>query len=123
LVVTARFLIDLRIGPRTLEMATALLATVGTYCIPGAPLTILADDHRPYPQAILSIFGMTRYRRRRRPFKRRRQPDLKPPPGLLAGIVSKLRDAAGNLVRVKRRRLFGRLKGNGSHSGEILLTN
>jgi hypothetical protein len=73
-------------------------------------LTILADDHRPYPQAILRIFGITRHRRRRRPFRRRKRPDLKPPPGLLAGIVSKLRDATGNLVRVKRRRLFGRLK-------------
>lgn len=107
--VTARFLIDLRIGPRTLEMATALVATVGTYCLPNLPLTILTDDHRPYPQAILSIFGVTRHRRRRRPFRRRRQSDLKPPPGLLVGIVSKLRDATGNLVRVRQRRLFGRL--------------
>jgi hypothetical protein len=103
-------LIDLRIGPRTLELATALVATVATYCLPNAALTILADDHRPYPQAILSIFGVTRHRRRRRPFRRRKHADLKPPPGLLVGIVSKLRDATGNLVRVKRRRLFGRLK-------------
>ena len=107
---TARFLIDLRIGPRTLEMATALVATVGTYCMPHLPLTILADDHRPYPQAILSIFGLTRHRRRRHHRGRRKHSDLKPPPGLLVGIVSKLRDATGNLVRVKRRRLFGRLK-------------
>ena len=40
----------------------------------------------------------------------RSTPDLKPPPSLLVGIVSKLRDAAGNLLRVRRRRLFGRLK-------------
>jgi hypothetical protein len=106
---TTRFLIDLRIGPRTLEMAIALVATVGNYCISGAPLTILADDHRPYPQAILSIFGVTRHRRRRHARGRRKHSDLKPPPGLLVGIVSKLRDASGNLVRVKRRRLFGRL--------------
>jgi len=88
----------------------ALVASVRACCVPHAPLTLLADDHRPYPQAILSIFGVTRYRRRRRPFRRRKHPDLKPPPGLLVGIVSKLRDATGNLVRVKRRRLFGRLK-------------
>jgi hypothetical protein len=109
-VATARFLIDLRIGPRTLEMATALVASVAACCTPQEPLVLLADDHRPYPQAILNIFGVTRYRRRRRPFKRRRQPDLKSPPGLLVGIVSKLRDATGNLIRVKRRRLFGRLR-------------
>jgi hypothetical protein len=109
-VATARFLIDLRIGPRTLEMAVALVATVGGCCNPYAPLTILADDHRPYPQAILHIFGITRHRRRRHGRGRRKHADLKPPPGLLAGIVSKLRDATGNLVRVKRRRLFGCLK-------------
>jgi len=110
LVATARFVIDLRIGPRTLEMAQALVASVGVYCDPRMPLTILADDHRPYPQAILNIFGITRHRRRRRPRGRKKHTDLKPPPGLLVGIVSKLRDATGNLLRVRRRRLFGRLK-------------
>jgi len=91
-------------------MAIALVASAAACCTPFAPLTILADDHRPYPQAILSIFGVTRYRRRRHGRGRKKLPDLKPPPGLLVGIVSKLRDATGNLVRVKRRRLFGRLK-------------
>lgn len=107
---TARFLIDLRIGPRTLEMATALVASVAKCCTPGGSLMLLADDHRPYPQAILTTFGVTRHRRRRHGRGRRKHADLKPPPGLLVGIVSKLRDASGNLVRVKRRRLFGRLK-------------
>lgn len=91
-------------------MATALVATVGMFCAPGMPLTILADDHRPYPQAILRIFGVTRHRRRRHARGRRKHPDLKPPPGLLVGIVSKLRDATGNLIRVRRRKLYGRLK-------------
>jgi hypothetical protein len=91
-------------------MAIALVASVALCCSPGEPLTILMDDHRPYPQAILHIFGVLRHRRRRRGRGRRKHPDLKPPEGLLAGIVSKIRDAAGNLVRVKRRRLFGRLK-------------
>lgn len=106
----ARFLIDLRIGPRTLEMAIALVASVAICCTPCEPLVLLADDHRPYPQAILRIFGVTRYRRRRHGRGRKKHADLKPPPGLLVGIVSKLRDAAGNLLRVRRRRLFGRLK-------------
>jgi hypothetical protein len=110
LVGPSRFLIDLRIGPRTLEVATALLASVAICCTPFAPLTILVDDHRPYPQAILKIFGVRRHRRRRHGRGRRKHPDLKPPPGLLVGIVSKLRDATGNLVRVRRKRLFGRLK-------------
>jgi len=69
---------------------------------------IEADAHRPYPQAILDLFGVTRFRRRRRGRGRRKHPDLKPSPGLQVGIVQKVQDAAGNLLRVKRRRLFGR---------------
>lgn len=91
-------------------MATALVASVATCYTPGGSLMLLADDHRPYPQAILTIFGITRHRRRHHGRGRLKHADLKPPPGLLVGIVSKLRDATGNLVRVKRRRLFGRLK-------------
>jgi hypothetical protein len=91
-------------------MARELLASVATYCRPQEPLLLLADDHRPYPQAILSVFGVTRFRRRRHARGRRKHPDLKPPPGLLVGIVSKVRDSTGNLLRVKTRRLFGRLK-------------
>jgi hypothetical protein len=69
---------------------------------------IEADEHRPYPQAILDIFGVTRHRRRRHGHGRYKHPDLKAPPGLLAGVVRKVRDAGGNLVNVITRRLFGR---------------
>jgi hypothetical protein len=108
--VPARFLIALLVGPRTLEMATSLVAAVGVCSTPGEELTILADDHRPYPQAILNIFGVTRHRRRLHARGRKKHSDLKPPPGLLVGIVTKIRDTAGRLLRVKRRRLFGRMK-------------
>jgi hypothetical protein len=108
LAATARFVIELRLGPRTLESARELLASVSACCWPGQPLLIEADAHRPYPQAILDLFGVTRFRRRRRGRGRRKHPDLKPPPGLQVGIVQKIQDAAGNLLRVKRRRLFGR---------------
>ncbi len=66
LAATARFVIDLRLGPRTLESARELLASVAACCRPGQPLLIEADEHRPYPQAILDLFGVTRFRRRRR---------------------------------------------------------
>lgn len=110
LVSTARFVLDLRVGPRTLEMAKQLLATVAEYSRPGEPLLITADDHRPYPQAILSVFGLLRHRRRKRGRGRRKHADLKPPPGLVVGIVKKVRDAAGKLLRVRTRRLFGQRK-------------
>jgi hypothetical protein len=108
LAATARFVIDLRLGPRTLHSARELLTSVAACCRPGQPLLIEADAHRPYPQAILDLFGVTRFRRRRRGRGRRKHPDLKPSPGLQVGIVQKIQDAAGNLLRVKRRQLFGR---------------
>jgi len=40
---------------------------------------------------------------------RRKQPHLKPPAGLLAALVEKIRDAAGKVIRVRARRLFGPL--------------
>jgi hypothetical protein len=108
LAATTRFVIGLFLGPRTLESARELLASVAACCCPGQPLLIEADEHRPYPQAILDLFGVTRFRRRRHAHGRRKHPDLKPPPGLLVGVVHKVRDASGNLVRVRMRRLFGR---------------
>jgi hypothetical protein len=109
LAVTTRFLIDMRLGPRTLETAAQMLATVAGCCGPAMPL-LLVDNHRPYPAAILQVFGQVKHRRRRGgrgPFKHK---GLKPPPGLRVGVVVKVRDAASNLVAVKTKALFGRLK-------------
>jgi Integrase core domain len=108
LAAATRYVIGIHLGPRTLELARGLLASVATVCRPGQPLLIESDEHRPYPQAILDLFGVTRFRRRRHGRGRRKHPDLKPPPGLLVGVVHKVRDACGNLLRVKMRRLFGR---------------
>jgi hypothetical protein len=108
LVATTRYVIEICLGPRTLESARALLAAVAAACRPAQPLLIESDEHRPYPQAILDLFGVTRFRRRRHARGRRKHPDLKPPPGLLVGVVHKVRDACGNLLRVRMRRLFGR---------------
>jgi hypothetical protein len=101
--------IDLHVGPRTLEAAAHLMASVATACrnSPRLPL-LLVDDHLPYPSAMLQVFGQLRHRRRRRGCGRRKHPDLKPPPGLLAGVVAKRRDERGNLLGVRTRALFGR---------------
>jgi len=114
LATAARFILDLRIGPRTIETATELLTSVAMACGAGggaggaSPPLLLIDEHLPYPAAILQVFGVVRHRRRRRKRGRRKKPDLKPPPGLLAGVVGKVRDATGNLLRVRTRALFGR---------------
>ena len=108
LAAVTRFVIALHLGPRTLDSARELLASVARCCPPGQPLLIEADEHRPYPQAILDVFGVRRHRRRRRGRGRHKHPDLKAPRGLMAGVVHKVRDARGNLVKVTTRRLFGR---------------
>ena len=106
----SRFLIDVRLAPRTLESAVELLASVAACCTGGALPLLLIDNHLPYPAAILHVFGEVLHGRRRQGRGRRKHPRLKPPPGLLAGVVLKIRDATGNLLRVRTRALFGRRK-------------
>jgi len=102
------------LGPRTIESAAAMLGVVAG-CCGQAPL-LLMDAHRAYPAAILQVFGEVQHRRRRRKCVGRggrgrlKHKRLKPPRGLLAGVVDKVRDKAGNLLRVKTRVLFGRRK-------------
>lgn len=69
------------------------------------------DEHLPYPKAILEVFGLVKYRRRRRAGRGRMcKPALKPPQELLASVVGKIRDRRGNLLNVTTNSLFGRLK-------------
>lgn len=110
LAVTSRFLIDLRVGPRTLELAAQLVASVALCCSPESLPLLLIDDHRPYPAAILQVFGLIKHRRRPSRHGRKRHPTLKPPPDLQVGVVHKKRDETGNLLGVKTYALFGRLK-------------
>lgn len=106
--VKERFLLDLRVGPRTLEQARQLVGSVGL-CVKEDMLLplLLIDDHLPYPQAILDVFGHVKHRRRLRGRGRRKYPKLKPPPNLQVGVVKKQRDPRGNLIRVTTKALFG----------------
>jgi hypothetical protein len=109
--VVSRFVIDLRVGPRDLVTAAALVASVAV-CLPAgaAPPLMRIDDHLPDPAALLQAFGVAPHRRRKRRRGRTKNPGLKPPPELLAGVVHKVRDASGNLVKLRAAALFGRLK-------------
>jgi hypothetical protein len=82
---------------------------VAACCGPRPPL-LLVDSHPPYPAAILQVFGQVLHRRRRHGQGRLKHKRLKPPAGLLVGVVHKIRDATGNLLRVRTRALFGRRK-------------
>ena len=103
-------MLESRLGPRTLDMARELLAAVAACCRPGAPLLLESDEHRPYRQAMLDLFGKTRFRRRKRGHGRLKYPDSKPAPGLMIGTVHKVRNAARRVVRVRPMRFCGRLK-------------
>ena len=100
----------MRVGPRNLEMAVALVASVALCCAGGCLPLFLIDDHRPYPSALLQVFGQIKHRRRRHRRGPKRHPSLKPPPGLLVGVVRKVRDAKGRLKKVSRKALFGTVR-------------
>lgn len=87
-----------------------LTASVAIYAQNKAPPLILIDDHPPYPQAILQVFGQIKHRRRRHGRGRRKHPRLKPPLDLQVGVVKKIRDRRGNLLKVSSKALFGKKK-------------
>lgn len=98
------------VGPRTLETATALTASVAIYAQDHAPPLILVDDHLPYPRAILQVFGDLKHGRRKNGRGRLKHPRLKPPVDLQVGVVKKRRDQQGNLLKVSTQALFGKKK-------------
>jgi hypothetical protein len=108
--VKSRFLLESIIGPRTLETALQLTASVAVYSRDEDPPLILIDDHLPYPQAILQVFGDIKHCRRKNARGRFKHPRLKPPAALQVGVVKKLRDDRGNLLKVSSKVLFGKKK-------------
>jgi len=111
LVSAARFVLDLRVGSRSLAMATQLAAGVAMHWRAGDPLLLTVDDHRPYPRGNLQVFGQWLLGRRKRGRGRRKLPRLQPSAELLVGVVTKVRDASGRRLSVRTRNLFGTLKG------------
>ena len=87
-----------------------LTASVAIYSKDRDPPLILIDDHLPYPQAILRVFWQIKQRRRRHGRGRLKYPRLKPPADLQVGVVKKIRDSRGNLLKVSTKALFGKKK-------------
>jgi hypothetical protein len=108
--VKSRFLLESMIGPRTLNTALQLTTSVAVYSKDKVPPLILIDDHLPYPQAILQVFGQIKHCRRKNARGRKKYPRLKPPLNLQVGVVKKLRDNRGNLMKVSSKALFGKKK-------------
>lgn len=110
MIVPSRFLLEVRVGPRTLELAKELVASVAWSGVAEEVLLFLVDDHLPYPRAILEVLGEICHRRRRTGRGRRKHPDLKAPAAVWAGVVKKIRNDSGRLLGVQTRALFGRKK-------------
>jgi hypothetical protein len=91
-------------------MACQLTASVAVYSKGKDPPLILIDDHLPYPQAILQVLGQIKHCRRKNGRGRKKYPRLKPPLNLQVGVVKKLRDNRGNLLKVSSKALFGKKK-------------
>jgi hypothetical protein len=108
--VPSRFLLDVRLGPRTLQLAKELVASVAWSGVTEEVLLFLVDDHLPYPRALLEVLGEICHRRRRTGRGRRKHPDLKAPRAVWAGVVKKIHNDSGRLLRVQTRALFGRKK-------------
>ena len=108
LAVKSRFLLESIIGARTLHNALQMTASVALYSKDKDPPLILIDDHLPYPQAILQIFGQIKHRRRKNGRGRLKYPRLKPSANLQMGVVKKIRDNRGNLLKVSTKALFGK---------------
>jgi hypothetical protein len=108
--VKSRFLLESIIGPRTLDTALQLTASVAVYSKDKDPPLILIDDHLPYPQAILQVFGGIKHCRRKNGRGRFKYPRLKAPSDLQVGVVKKLRDNRGKLLKVSGKALFGKKK-------------
>ena len=88
-----------------------LTASVGVYSRDkDPPPLMLIDDHLPYPQAILKVFGDIKHCRRKNGRGRFKNPRLKPTSDLKVGVVIKLRDNRGNLLKVSSKALFGTKK-------------
>jgi len=87
-----------------------MTASVALYSKGKDPPLILVDDHLPYPQAILQIFGQIKHRRRKNGRGRLKYPRLKPPADMQVGVVKKLRDDRGHLLKVSSKALFGKKK-------------
>jgi len=87
-----------------------LTASVALYSKDKAPPLILIDDHLPYPKAILTVFGQIKHRRRKNGRGRLKYPRIKPPADLQVGVVKKLRDDRGHLLKVSNKALFGKKK-------------
>jgi hypothetical protein len=99
------FLLWVDVGPRTQEMASALIAQViaRTQAVP----LLLTDGWKAYPAALLQVLGVVYRRRRRGQVGRKPKPRLVAPTNLFYAQVVKVRNQAGQVVDVRRRVIFG----------------
>jgi IS1 family transposase len=107
ILVASRFMADVMVGKRDAEHADAFVARVASR-LKFLPLFVV-DNWKTYRGAFLRIAHRVVHRRRKSRSQRgcRPGPRLAPRDDLLVAVVNKVRDAAGNLVKVSRFVLYG----------------
>ena len=99
------FVVWVAFGPRTTETAALLLAQVVAR-LQQVPL-FLTDGWKCYTAAVLQVLGRIYRPRRKGKVGRKPKPRLVAPTHLFYAQVIKVRDAAGRVVDVKRKVVFG----------------
>ena len=109
--VSSRLMLDLMVGRRDAEHADRFVARVASRLGGALPLFCI-DNWKPYYGAFLRIAHRVIHRRRRSRSQpgRRPQPVVGPREDLRVAVVSKIRDAKGKLLKVKRFALYGTLR-------------
>jgi IS1 family transposase len=99
------FLLWVDVGPRSQDTAAALIAQViaRTRTLP----LFLTDGWKAYTAALLQVVGVVYRRQRRGKVGRKPKPRLVAPQALVYAQVVQVRKAAGQVVEVSRRVVFG----------------
>jgi IS1 family transposase len=104
----SRLVLEVLVGPRTGEMAEALLEGVRKRLGGRAPERITSDEWSAYPEAILRVFGAVVTPPRTGKPGRPAGPRVEPPAGTCYATVHKEREK-GRVVSVEQRVVFGEL--------------
>lgn len=93
-------------GKRTLESVRRTISELAERTDHRLPGLITSDEYKPYPRALLEVYGVRTPRRRRGRRGRHPKPRLTPPAGLVYATVHKHR-RKGRVVGVSVERIYG----------------
>jgi hypothetical protein len=102
----SRLVLEVVVGKRLADNAVLLLEGVRDRLGGRVPELVTSDEHAPYREALLEVFGVTQVPPRTGKPGRPAGPRVQPPPGMTYGTVHKTR-RKGRVVEVEPRVVFG----------------